>query len=78
MILLKYRTNHAKKPRRRSTSQTESHWVWFRFLGVHLLDRVGGVHGPQFEHGGFGELAAVAGFPLVVLLDQDRTGQSSG
>jgi hypothetical protein len=35
----------------------------------HLLDC--GSRGGQFEHGCFAEVAAVAGFPFVVLLDED-------
>jgi hypothetical protein len=34
------------------------------------------VHGVQLEHRGFGEVAAFAGLPLVVLLGQDRPGQA--
>ena len=34
------------------------------------------VHGGQLEHRGFGEVAAFAGLPLVVLLDQDRPGKA--
>ena len=41
---------------------------------VDSLDRI--VHGGQFEHGGFGEVAGFAGFPFVVLLDEDRPGKT--
>ena len=40
-------------------------------LGHHLDLLVRVVHRVEFGHGCFGEVAAVAGFPLVVLLDQD-------
>ena len=44
---------------------------------VYLLECVdGGVHDPQFEHGCFGEVEAVTGFPFVVLLDEDRPGKA--
>jgi len=44
---------------------------------VYLLECVeGGVHDPQFEHGCFGEVAAVTGFPFVMLLDEDRAGKA--
>jgi hypothetical protein len=36
------------------------------------LDRV--VHDGELEHRGFGKVAAFAGFPLVVLFDQNRPG----
>ena len=37
-----------------------------------LIDDLDGVvHGGQLEHRSLGEVAAFAGFPLVVLLDQD-------
>lgn len=43
---------------------------------VHLLDVVGRVlHCLQLEHRGFGEVTPVAGFPLVMLLDQDRSSE---
>lgn len=44
--------------------------------GVHLPNGVGrGVHGLQFEHGAFREVAAFTGFPFVVLLDQNSPGE---
>ena len=39
-------------------------------------DLDGVVHDGQLEHGCFGEETAFAGFPLVMLLDQDRPGQA--
>ncbi len=36
----------------------------------------GPVHGLEFGHGGLGEVEAVAGFPLVVLLDENRAGKA--
>jgi hypothetical protein len=42
-----------------------------------LLDGRGRVvYGLQFEHGALGELAAVAGFPFVVLLDEGGGGKA--
>ena len=42
-----------------------------------LVDDLDGVvHDGQLEHRGLGEVAAFAGFPLVVLLDQHRPGQA--
>lgn len=42
-----------------------------------LVDDLGGiVYGGQLEHGCFGDVTVIAGFPLVVLLDQARPGQA--
>lgn len=47
-------------------------WQGHRLVG----DLDGVLHGVQLGHGSFRELAVLAGFPLVVLLDRDLPGKT--